>query len=356
MPHLGHQKVTAMGLLPDTQNCGLRMRWKCCKRFPLHWLQRKLQVSDPNMHQGTCITHVPWCMSGSLTHVGRENVPGIPGACATRHFAHLVRGPWSWMANSITFVQWQAALLLLTYCYYKIWPWKSMVKAMCVVKNQDHIWAKKIKGQIHGHGQTHWSHLRPKVQSICLLFILWQSDHFLLRYSKFHIWPWKFKLKVMAKVKPNGHIWSLEFNQYVCFLFRGNQTSFGSDISNSIFGLQVHGHNDFQPKSKWTICKSGPSILPKIKEIWKVVWKLSCGQKCAAGRDFAKSSSFLQCLPSGNRGCLKQNLISVSTLKQSTSCDLTNIKSNCNMFRSDWKCFPVHKYWLNQSLLVLDKS
>ena len=25
------------------------------------------QVSDPDMHQGTCVTHVPWCMPGSLT-------------------------------------------------------------------------------------------------------------------------------------------------------------------------------------------------------------------------------------------------------------------------------------------------
>ena len=26
-----------------------------------------LQVGDPGMHHGTCVTHVPWCMSGSLT-------------------------------------------------------------------------------------------------------------------------------------------------------------------------------------------------------------------------------------------------------------------------------------------------
>ena len=25
------------------------------------------RVSDPDMHPGTCVTHVPWCMSGSLT-------------------------------------------------------------------------------------------------------------------------------------------------------------------------------------------------------------------------------------------------------------------------------------------------
>ena len=50
--------------------------------FPRHRLQRKPLVSDPGMHHGTCVTHVPWCMSGSLTRGGGENVPGIPGACA----------------------------------------------------------------------------------------------------------------------------------------------------------------------------------------------------------------------------------------------------------------------------------
>ena len=25
------------------------------------------QVSDPDMHHGTCVTHMPWCMPGSLT-------------------------------------------------------------------------------------------------------------------------------------------------------------------------------------------------------------------------------------------------------------------------------------------------
>ena len=45
----------------------------------------------------------------------------------------------------------------------------------------------KIQGQGHGHGQTRWSYVRPRFQSIRLLFVPWQSDHFLLRYSKFHI-------------------------------------------------------------------------------------------------------------------------------------------------------------------------
>ena len=49
---------------------------------PRRRLQRKPLVSDPGMHHDTCVSHVPWCMSGSLTRGGGENVPGIPGACA----------------------------------------------------------------------------------------------------------------------------------------------------------------------------------------------------------------------------------------------------------------------------------
>ena len=47
------------------------------------------------MHHGTCVTHVPWCMSGTLTRGGGKHVPGIPGACATDNFAYLARGPCS---------------------------------------------------------------------------------------------------------------------------------------------------------------------------------------------------------------------------------------------------------------------
>ena len=48
-------------------------------------------VSEPDMHHDTCVMHVSWCMPGSLTsgfiwsRLRRKNVPGIPGACATRN-------------------------------------------------------------------------------------------------------------------------------------------------------------------------------------------------------------------------------------------------------------------------------
>ena len=115
----------------------------------------------------------------------------------------------------------------------------------------------KIHGQGHLCGQRSRSRLTFKIQRsrlwsssnplvtfeawssiVCLHFVSWQSDHFWLRYSKFYIWPWKLKVKVMAKVKPDGHIWALEFNRYVCFSFRGNRTIFGWDIANSIFDLE----------------------------------------------------------------------------------------------------------------------
>ena len=85
-------------------------------------------------------------------------------------------------------------------------------------QSQGHVWPSKFKGLGYGECQTHWSNLRPGVQSICLLFDSWQSDHFWLRYRKFHIWPWKLKVTVMAKVKPDGRIGGLGI-QSICLLF-----------------------------------------------------------------------------------------------------------------------------------------
>ena len=68
-------------------------RWWIEFMFPHHRLQREPLVSDPGMHHGTCVTHVPWWMSASLTRGGGEKVPVIPGACATRNFTYLARDP-----------------------------------------------------------------------------------------------------------------------------------------------------------------------------------------------------------------------------------------------------------------------
>ena len=91
----GHDYVSSMGLLPDTQNGGLWIRRECRERFPCHQLQKKPPVSDPGMYHGMCDTYMPWCTSGSLTDGGGENIPAIPGACSTRNFTYLVRSQWN---------------------------------------------------------------------------------------------------------------------------------------------------------------------------------------------------------------------------------------------------------------------
>ena len=61
-------------------------------------------VSDPDMHHGTCVTHVPWCMRGSLT---RGFLWSRWRGKRSRHSRrirnpHLVRGPWKPQKSNTT--------------------------------------------------------------------------------------------------------------------------------------------------------------------------------------------------------------------------------------------------------------
>ena len=59
-----------------------------------------LRVSDPDMHHDTCVTHVPWCMPGSL-NIGFLSIRwwGKRSRHSRRmrnpQLNYLVRGPWS---------------------------------------------------------------------------------------------------------------------------------------------------------------------------------------------------------------------------------------------------------------------
>ena len=96
---------TRIGLLPDTFNCGLRMRRECRERF-----------LAPGLAISTFITSCAWrtCRDAcrgrqlivSFEAGGEENVPSIPGACATRNFTYLVRNP----STRITFSRWQMTI------------------------------------------------------------------------------------------------------------------------------------------------------------------------------------------------------------------------------------------------------
>ena len=84
---------TLMGLLPDTQNCGCACAGNAGNVFPVaagkrsRHASRHVRYARAVMHAGIAKKQFP-----SKSAAG-ENVPGIPGACATCHFAYLVRGP-----------------------------------------------------------------------------------------------------------------------------------------------------------------------------------------------------------------------------------------------------------------------
>ena len=61
--------------------------------FPCRQFQRKPLVSDPGMHHSTCVPHVPWCMSGSLTCGNGGKRSRHSRRMRTRNFAYLARGP-----------------------------------------------------------------------------------------------------------------------------------------------------------------------------------------------------------------------------------------------------------------------
>ena len=90
---------------------------ECPEWFLCHQLQREPLVSNPGMHHGTCVTHVPWCMSGLLTRGGGENVPGIPGACATHNFTYLARDPWLSMSRLLPSPRHQWPFLLTWFIF-----------------------------------------------------------------------------------------------------------------------------------------------------------------------------------------------------------------------------------------------
>ena len=102
-----------------------------------------------------------------------------------------------------------------------------------------YTWPCSPNGHSHGH---EWSTSISFVQCQSAL-PFWDNSY---PWSKPCVWSKvkvtfdleNSKVKVMAKVKSEGHIWGLEFNRYVCFSFHGNWTLFGWGIANSIFDLE----------------------------------------------------------------------------------------------------------------------
>ena len=99
----------SMGLLPNMQNRGLLMRRECWERFPRHRFQRKPLVSEPGMHHGTCVAHVPWCMPGSLNRSG--------GGKRSRYSRHM-RNPWFCVIGRRPMEKWYQQCTKLNWAEY----------------------------------------------------------------------------------------------------------------------------------------------------------------------------------------------------------------------------------------------
>ena len=66
-------------------------------------------VADPDTYHGTSVTHVPWCMPGSLTSSFLWSrwwgkLFWLAGACATCSFAYPVKGLWFSSLESVRVV------------------------------------------------------------------------------------------------------------------------------------------------------------------------------------------------------------------------------------------------------------
>ena len=150
------------------------------------------EMSITFLHSFSSLKHRLMWISAEIRWVDGTPTTEVTPSLSGRSIHLTLVSKWSWSWSWMTYCHPLCAMSIgppiLRYSYFKIWPCKSMVKVICVVKGQGHVWPWKFKGQGYGQGQTHWSYLRPGVQSKCLLFVSWQSDHSWLRYSKFHIW------------------------------------------------------------------------------------------------------------------------------------------------------------------------
>ena len=68
-----------------------------------------------------------------------------------------------------------------------------------------------------------------------------------------------------------------------CFVSIGPFLAEIKQIPYLTLKIYGQGHNENWPKSNQVIYRSGSLILPKMKEIWKVVWKLAREQNSEAG-------------------------------------------------------------------------
>ena len=108
------------------------------------------RVSDPDLHHGTCVTHVPWCIPGSLTSGflwrrwwGKR--PRLSRRMRNPQFSYLVRGPWADLSryepDALSSRRWRQFLAW--------WPHHHFLDNKVHGANMGPIWGRQDPGGPH---------------------------------------------------------------------------------------------------------------------------------------------------------------------------------------------------------------
>ena len=163
------------------------------------------------------------------------------------------------LLTHIPFIPCQSGIPLLSYDFFKIWPWNSRVKVMDEVTVQSHnvgvtsyqltslsfhvdqpshSWDTAFsKFNLENQGSRWWvrSHfkvtMRSNILSTHIPFVPCQSGISFVSYDFFKIWPWKSKVKVMGKVTVQSHNVGLASYQITSFSFHVNRPTHSLDTA-----------------------------------------------------------------------------------------------------------------------------
>ena len=111
-------------------------------------------------------------MQGSLTRGGRENVPGIPGECATRNCTYQTGGPWSFRITlaKITCMQQSMPPVVMIYvCEMQnsspilLWRFFLEITFLCRLHHSVYLSTKNVC--LSGYSSKHFS-----ISNLTLLF------------------------------------------------------------------------------------------------------------------------------------------------------------------------------------------
>ena len=179
------------------------------------------RISDPDMHDGMCVTHVPWCMTGSLT----SGFLWSRWRCTvavheqTRNFTYLARGPWHRLCSpqfpvSATKKLWGIRTVVdirFTSLEANFKNIKSISESTVFSKYQWYHY-QRIKSK----SKTKWCFDNKALQSICIYMIIVYANKLtnsclnqIIKYRLLYtIWynltKWIFIMHLITHGKKNG--------------------------------------------------------------------------------------------------------------------------------------------------------